>query len=411
MRGWYQVSSGVYTFADYATPYLGTAGQPQYLDTDTYTLTNVGATDFARYWVYAADDTTRHMYIIPTQAATAYNNIVTARTEDTPEVLGLNINADMKLLYSFIYKGNGEFQESEDYRTSSTVPGGGVETIPAGSVSFMPTGDVAATDVQTAIGEVDTEKAALAGADFTGAVDVADALTADSVTADAVEDPAIFYDALDAQDTDWYTGTNADAGASSDDAWEIRTSATPGTNVFMSIDPITGSISATSFDGTVGAFTTISASTGLSADLPYNEVHQVFNNTLTSDNIASGDIITVTFGESVVFGQCTYPNATEDEWMLALATNVAAKHPCMGVVLESKANGESGKLLLRGTIRDATYFSSVAMGDIIYLSDSSAGNYVLAAPGDSGDIVQIVGFGLGTNIIFFSPDYTYVEIP
>lgn len=148
----------------------------------------------------------------------------------------------------------------------------------------------------------------------------------------------------------------------------------------------------------------------LGGDLEYNEKHQVFNRTLTSDNTASGDIIDVTFGETVVFGKLCYPDATDNEWKLALGTNVAVKHPAKGIALESKGDGETGKLLLRGTIRDATYFSVAVMGDIIYLSDTTPGGVVYTAPSGSGDIVQIIGFGLENNYIFFNPDYTYVEI-
>ena len=148
----------------------------------------------------------------------------------------------------------------------------------------------------------------------------------------------------------------------------------------------------------------------LGGNLEYNEKHQTFNRTLTSDNTASGDIIDVTFGESVVFGQVCYPDVTDNEWKLALATNVAVKHPAMGIALETKGNSEVGKLLLRGTIRDATYFSTAVMGDIVYLSDTTAGSVLYAAPSDSGDIVQILGFALENNYIFFNPDYTYVEI-
>lgn len=148
----------------------------------------------------------------------------------------------------------------------------------------------------------------------------------------------------------------------------------------------------------------------LGDDLQRNGHHIVYDTTLGSDNVASGDIINVTFGESVVFGKLCYPDPTEDEWMLALGTNVAVKHPAMGVALETKANGESGKLLLRGLIRDATFFSGFALGDILYLSDGTAGSWVNAAPSDSGDIVQIVGWVLAANYAYFNPDYTYLEV-
>jgi len=47
MRGWYFASSGVWTYANYSLPYLGTSGTPQYLDTDTYTLTATGAAKYS----------------------------------------------------------------------------------------------------------------------------------------------------------------------------------------------------------------------------------------------------------------------------------------------------------------------------------------------------------------------------
>jgi len=148
----------------------------------------------------------------------------------------------------------------------------------------------------------------------------------------------------------------------------------------------------------------------LGGDLDYNEKCQTFNTTLTSDDMASGDIITVTFGETVAFGKLVYPDGTANEYMLALGTNAAVKHPAMGVALEAKNNGESGKMLVRGLIRDATYFSGFALGDILYLSDAAAGSWLNAAPGDLGDIVQVVGWVLAANYAFFIPCYTYIEV-
>ena len=55
-----------------------------------------------------------------------------------------------------------------------------------------------------------------------------------------VEDPKWTYNALDADDTDWTTGVNADAGASSDDYYEIRQHETPGNKLTVTIDPETG---------------------------------------------------------------------------------------------------------------------------------------------------------------------------
>lgn len=162
MRGWYQYSSGIYTFGDYALPYIGTAGQPQYLDIDTWALANVSANDFVCMWVYAGNDDARPCYMVPTQASAAHLTIALARAEVPPALSGLNFNADLKLCYRFIYKGDGNFQESSDYRLSSPVPGGGLTQLSAGSVTYTPSGNISSTSVQTAIEELDAEKLAVA---------------------------------------------------------------------------------------------------------------------------------------------------------------------------------------------------------------------------------------------------------
>jgi hypothetical protein len=74
----------------------------------------------------------------------------------------------------------------------------------ATEVVFTPTGNVAATNVQTAIAEVDTEKAALAGATFTGAVTVPGFTSTgidDNATGERVQigDAGIVYGAAGAQ--------------------------------------------------------------------------------------------------------------------------------------------------------------------------------------------------------------------
>lgn len=154
----YQVSAGVYTWVNSSLPYAGTSGQPKFLDTDTYALANVGSSDFAVMWVYATSDQGRPIYIIPTHAATAYNTIGLARTELAPNLINLNLSPEFKLIYKFIYKGDGNFQEYVDYRTTNSVVGGGIPAMAAASVSFSPSGTIAATTVQSAIEELDSEK-------------------------------------------------------------------------------------------------------------------------------------------------------------------------------------------------------------------------------------------------------------
>jgi hypothetical protein len=162
-----------YTWVNSALPYAGSGTQPQFLNLANYTLTNVGATDFACMWVFATTDQDRPIYIIPThKSTTAHNTVALARAETAPVLADLNLSPEFKLIYRFIYKGNGDFQESNDYRLTQPLPSGGIPSTTAAAVSFSPAGTVAATSVQTAIEELDTEKLALSGGTMTGSIDM-----------------------------------------------------------------------------------------------------------------------------------------------------------------------------------------------------------------------------------------------
>lgn len=156
-RIWYLASAGKYTFVNSDLPYAGTSGQPQYLDTDTYALTNLGTSQYACMWVYGTGDTDRPIYIFPSAISTPYATIAGARAEAIPALSGLGLNPELKLLHRFIFRGNGEFQESEDFRKSSSLPSGFVASTSAGSVTFAPYSDITGTNVQTVIEQVQDE--------------------------------------------------------------------------------------------------------------------------------------------------------------------------------------------------------------------------------------------------------------
>lgn len=160
MRGWRLASASKYTFADYSTPYLGTAGQPQFLNVSApYALANVTAAKYTNYWVYVANDKAKHIYVVCDTAE--YNTIALARAVNPPSLSTMGFNADIKILYRWIFKGDGAFEETTDYRSSAPVASGGTTTITAGNVTFSPVGSISATSVQSALEEVDSEKLAI----------------------------------------------------------------------------------------------------------------------------------------------------------------------------------------------------------------------------------------------------------
>ena len=157
-RLWRQASAGVYTWLDIDRGYPGTLNAPQYLRTSDWTMQAVGGTNFACYWVYASGDINRPIYVVPTQAGNPHNTVAIARGETPPILAGMGLSSELKLIFRLIYKGDGAFQESTDYRTSSSLPSGFVSSTTAAAVTFEPAGDVTSTDVQSAIEELDFVK-------------------------------------------------------------------------------------------------------------------------------------------------------------------------------------------------------------------------------------------------------------
>jgi hypothetical protein len=129
------------------------------------TLTNTNNNEYVKNWVYASGCLSTPIIIVTSQAIyTGVNGaarLAAARAGAQPIMPNL-ISPELKLLYTVIWSNNGgtpTFQEATDYRTSSTVPGGGTTTINAASVTLSPVGDVIATTVQGGIAELSFEKA------------------------------------------------------------------------------------------------------------------------------------------------------------------------------------------------------------------------------------------------------------
>lgn len=163
-RNWYETASGVWTFADgtdnggYDRPYLWNSGtsRVQFPESDNaYALADGSNANYIPVWVYASNDISRPIYIVTPSLTAGYTTIANARSATAPVV---TFAAEVKLLYRWIYRGDGEYQEAADYRTSSSLPSGGVASPVAAAVSFSPSGNIVATNVQAAIEELDTHE-------------------------------------------------------------------------------------------------------------------------------------------------------------------------------------------------------------------------------------------------------------
>lgn len=133
----------------------------------------------------------------------------------------------------------------------------------------------------------------------------------------------------------------------------------------------------------------------------------VLTNALGSDHTYSGELDSQPVGENVVFGQLLYYDWTAVEWMLAKA-DVFATAKATRIALESKANGETCLMLVKGYIRDESAFDFGAAR--VFLNDDTAGTCDNTAPGESGDQIFVVGEAKSADILFFDPGKDVGEI-
>ena len=104
--------------------------------------------------------------------------------------------------------------------------------------------------------------------------------------------------------------------------------------------------------------------------------------------------------------------AWQGNWNTAAQANngTTTADKLLGICLD----GASGKgMLLEGTIRlGYTVGGSPGPGDILYLSDVTAGRITATKPTGAGEIIRIVGYMIdpSNNYIFFNPDATYIKL-
>lgn len=153
---WYQDSASTFSWATSSAVYGSSVRR---VDPTGYVLTAVEAAKYINIWGYANPDTESVIWTVLETVAAAYNTPALARAVNPPNLRGLGLSSEMKILYRWIYKGDGTFSERTDYRGSTTLPMAGGSTTPtAASVTAVPHGAIVGTTVQTQLEELETEK-------------------------------------------------------------------------------------------------------------------------------------------------------------------------------------------------------------------------------------------------------------
>jgi hypothetical protein len=152
----------------------------------------------------------------------------------------------------------------------------------------------------------------------------------------------------------------------------------------------------------------ISDETGTGALVFANTPTIDFYNALASNYTYSGIIDSQPVGETVIFGMLLYFNWTDKEWKLAKA-NASTTMPGLRIALESKTDGQTCKMLVKGYIRDDVDFEFT--GAMVYVSaGATAGLMTSTVPSTAGNQIQRVGVAKSADILFFDPSIDVGEI-
>lgn len=152
--------------------------------------------------------------------------------------------------------------------------------------------------------------------------------------------------------------------------------------------------------------TKLAAQTQLIGDIDIEINDLELDTTPTTNQTGHGTKISATVDENTNgFGNAMHLDS-DGNWIDAHA-DAAATMPCQGIAMETGTGAKV--ILLHGIVRNDTW-NWTTIGGPIYISPTTSGGFTQTRPATSGQQVQIIGYALSADVIFFNPDYTLVQI-
>ena len=143
-------------------------------------------------------------------------------------------------------------------------------------------------------------------------------------------------------------------------------------------------------------------------ELPINNVLGIkLVETPTTNQTASGIIVSMTYGESITIGDLLYFKS--DGKVYQADANGTSTYPVMGLALATASSG-SNNVLLHGVYKDTTKWtggSVLTVGGVCYLS-TTAGGTTQTQPSVLNDVIQVVGVAINASRIYFKPSGDYL---
>ena len=123
----------------------------------------------------------------------------------------------------------------------------------------------------------------------------------------------------------------------------------------------------------------------------------------------SGTVVSLTYGESLVPGDIVYIDNDGSVYKAdangAANSPAIAPYPARGLALETASSG-SHLVLLHGIYRDDSRYSWNG-GGTLYLS-TTAGSMTQIQPSATDDVIQVLGFALTSDVVYFRPSFDYL---
>jgi len=127
----------------------------------------------------------------------------------------------------------------------------------------------------------------------------------------------------------------------------------------------------------------------------------------TVDDTASGLVITATVDTNAQGVGAPLFMAADGHYDTADADSITTA-PCTALALETGTGTK--RVLLLGIIRNDGWSWVTGPGELglIYLS-TSVGTLTQTAPTGTGDVIQVVGYALSDDVMFFNPSLMVIE--
>jgi hypothetical protein len=135
-------------------------------------------------------------------------------------------------------------------------------------------------------------------------------------------------------------------------------------------------------------------------------------NALIADESSSGIHTMFTAGEALVRGEVVYFKASDSKMWKSVAT-ASATSRCVAMAADDISADAVGKFLLQGFVRDNGSFPAYTVGATLFTPEAETASQNVpeeAAPDSDGDFVQVLGWAVTADMVYFNPSNDIIEV-